>query len=1566
VADFPINDQRHSARQVTASGLYVGNGDAEMRRLKASGFPMPNNPVMARLEARKVASDLQSRGTVSDVQNRAAMAAMRQDRFRRAGSGGAMTRTAANTQMVLPKVRQPLGSLMDKGVPFNVHDPDELTELRRWCRLFFATHPLVPLLIDIYSKFPVMGLEFVCKDPEIEKFYTQMFMNDLNYEEFLPDGLLREYFMVGEVTALAHFNEDLGIWSSEEILNPDMVRVSKSLFVEQERVQLLVKDLVESLRTGPGGMALAGESPSEKYERTWEYQQLTKNYPEIISAAAQNDGLDISDALVSRMVNKAAWWDLRGTPHLLRSFRTLMLEESLNAAQDAVCLVYGQPVLTSNGVVEIQNVKAGDAVLTHRGRYRKVIRTMIREADEPGVTLNWWYDRPMTLTGEHPVYVRRPVNVPARYNMHSHSNFSEGFVRAADVRKYDQVLHPDSPGLEKVSLFLGEHLDEKILSALRNRAVRSCGDEFKVTDDLLWLIGLHVADGSANSKSVRIVVGEGESDKAARAAKVIKDVFGLDAIVKATGFRSDGSRIKSINVELNSTVLGPFFREMCGVGETKRFPSWAFTLTPEQTHHLVEGWLDGDGCRNHVRDLGVAKHRTLQESAAWLMRRAGMITSVFSGKRDAERGWTGGSVTAVKTPRRAARNDRGGYWVEVRSVRHHQVTETVYNLEVKEDNSYCSPIAVHNCDRLYAPMILATLGIENMGDGEPWIPDQAELEDLRDDIQSALAADFKLLCHNFGLNVTSVFGRESVPRFDTDYDRVDAQIMQSWGIGQGLIMGGSGDTYAGTAINREVCEQLMKSAQNKVVRHLRKRMEIVSEAQEFYDYDLKGGTRVPIYETVVEEDEETGEQYTVRVPKLLIPEVKFACVVPGTQVLTPTGQRNVEDIQTGDEVIAWDGTGYVIDTALHTGIEHRDHLVEVATATGRTVRCTADHPFWTSRGWVSAENLTADSLIRTSAGQLTAHVDSDDDIDMLRFLGLLVGDGNYSTTHVSLSVSDPEVDAFVCEQAERMGLTARRKADARTDKVWYRAFSRPAPWKGNVLRNPLHTLLREQGMWGENGHTKRVPPMVWAAGAKGRAAFLSGYFDADGYACRRSGLKIGSVNRALLDDCQVLFESLGIRAQVRSYAYRYKSQKGPGMQSVNHLTVSNNHYFQMLRDTLTPMIGTKIAALDDMARPSTRGRKAPRPVEWDQVLSVTHLPEGGDIVTLGITSTHTHVTAGLVSHNTLNLRDEATERNFVSQLKQLGVPISDKTLAINIPFEFEQELERQAQETIDKGLAQAEAMHVLQQMCDEQDYAYPPELTQHLMATLQLRQGLAQTEQLEDQTKMMDQQIAQASPAGMMGLLPGTTMQPLAGDAQQQSADQQQAAPPAAGQQQVTATMHGPRAAGPSAFPPGGEVSAPGGSAEVIVPKNRQRPEESDEWRGSGELPARQPKEGARRLPPVHLPGRGGASPRDIAKLANKLRNFKSGPSSYRRSYLADQSRVEQAIHRRAAAPVSVERLVHDPGFYELLHAQGHEAEIVADWPEIVGGGAPESRKLLERLLEDYESITGTRPSRNF
>jgi hypothetical protein len=807
-----------------------GDWQREANALRTAGYSFPGS-FNAKLQARqRVDAGARQRGTAIDALNRRAAADM--NRRRISGSRGAtmgQTRTASDMTLALPKVRQPLGSLMEKGIPWNVNDPKDLLELRRWCRLFYSTHDLVPLLIDIYSKFPVTGLEFSSKDPLIEKFYTEMFLNDLNYEEFLPDSIGREYFVTGEVTTLAHFNEQLGIWSSEEVLNPDNVAVSKSLFVDEERVQLLVKDLVEALRDGPQGKTDSEERLSERLERNFEYQQLVKNYPEIIQAAARDDGLDIADALVSRIVNRANPWDLRGTPFLLRSFRTLMMEEELNAAQDAV---------------------AG---------------------------------------------------------------------------------------------------------------------------------------------------------------------------------------------------------------------------------------------------------------------------------------------------------------------------------------------------RLYSPLLLFTMGIDNMGNDEPWIPGQAELDDLRDDIQTALSADFHVLVHNQGVKAESVFGRESVPDFGNDYDRIDAKLMQAWGIGQALIMGGTGagGAYASSALNREVCEQLMMGFQKRIVRHMIKRMEIIAEAQEHYDYELKGGQRVPLYREVVIE-EENGDKHIERVPKLLTPEIHFA---------------------------------------------------------------------------------------------------------------------------------------------------------------------------------------------------------------------------------------------------------------------------------------------------------------------------------------------------------------------TLNLRDETQERQFYMELKQAGVPVSDKFLAVNVKVDFEQELEREAQETVDKAMAKAQSWKVVQDKCDMEGLPYPEELVSHLTATLTLRQQLAATKQAEDQTKMLDAQAQQASPAGQTGALPGSSPMPGAPGAPPPGAGGPQAAPG----DDMGSQASPPATDGPSG---GGDPDAASGSAEPARNFGAQRPEESDEMSGTAPRAASNSPAG-RWAARVHQD--------------RKLTPFEIGPSSVGRRARVQPQDVEAAVKRREmfarhrGRPM-VSQLIKDPDFWRICNATADKHIITADWPEIRNGGASDSARMLRDLVAQYEEVTGVEP----
>lgn len=180
--------------------------------------------------------------------------------------------------------------------------------------------------------------------------------------------------------------------------------------------------------------------------------------------------------------------------------------------------------------------------------------------------------------------------------------------------------------------------------------------------------------------------------------------------------------------------------------------------------------------------------------------------------------------------------------------------------------------------RLYTPLILATLGASanDLGTSAPWIPTQGDLDAFNESLNAALAADFRVMTHHFAVDMKNVFGRESMPNLNQDFDRLTERILQTFGLSKTMLSGASsGQTYAADALNRDLISQLLVTYQKKISRFFRKRAEVVAEAQGHFDFDTKGGRPVPIMEEVIEVDEETGNQRIVERPKLLVPELKI-------------------------------------------------------------------------------------------------------------------------------------------------------------------------------------------------------------------------------------------------------------------------------------------------------------------------------------------------------------------------------------------------------------------------------------------------------------------------------------------------------------------------------------------------------------------------------------------------------------------------------------------------------------------------------------------------------------------
>ena len=487
------------------------SASAELNNMRKAGITGSSNPVRNRLETEELLRNVRTGGSfASDVSR---MPTEGRERLNTMGGrvnmeGGVartLGRTAAATgsdaQWAWPKLHDPFEYWRERTWWFNMEDPDEQTrKIRDWTRLLYTTHYLVPGLIDIYTRFPLLDIELVHHDKRISDFYNEMFFDGLNYQEFLFD-LGREHWTVGEVFAMGSWHDGIGAWEDDEIINPNDVIVAKNRALRTYQYHVKVPQEIKKL--------IETRDPSQ------EYQMLMQMYPDVVAWARQDKEIPVSDVIMKQIKFKTNAWSEHGTPILLRAFRMLMLEESLNAAQDAIA------------------------------------------------------------------------------------------------------------------------------------------------------------------------------------------------------------------------------------------------------------------------------------------------------------------------------------------------------------------------DRLYSPLILATLGLPDVDQDGPWIPDATELQSLRDDLSMAINSDFRLMTYHHGLQIQNAFGRESMPRLDADFMRVESKIMQVFGIGSDLLQGGQGGTYASGALNRELITQMLSTYQHKIEGFIRSRMEPVAERQGHYEMRTVNGRTLPIMETVLMVDEETGAEYIEERPKLAIPEVRF-------------------------------------------------------------------------------------------------------------------------------------------------------------------------------------------------------------------------------------------------------------------------------------------------------------------------------------------------------------------------------------------------------------------------------------------------------------------------------------------------------------------------------------------------------------------------------------------------------------------------------------------------------------------------------------------------------------------
>ena len=349
------------------------------------------------------------------------------------------------------------------------------------------------------------------------------------------------------------------------------------------------------------------------------------------------------------------------------------------------CFPKGQRVITINGFKNIEDIKKGDMVLTHKGRYREVITPMERFFNGKLYKIRpTYYNFNIETTNEHPFFTQR------------------GWVNAEDLKEDDYLSMP----LNK------ESINPKQISY--KQVINQHKDIYKTTDlpildENFWkLVGYWVAEGwtrdkrngKNNRNTYRIFLSVTE-----RKMKFIQPV------IEALGIHYRIEKCRTCDkITFGSKDYWLFIKQFTnGTRSTdKLIPEFVQNMPKHLIRAFVEGYKNGDGSENDEAIGYTSTSKILLEALQrLLLKTENKLYSLTQTHYTRQCIIEGRVVNAKdsyslhknKTDNKFAYFTEGYVFYKVRTITTEDVNElTVYNFEVDEDNSYCLPITtVHNC-----------------------------------------------------------------------------------------------------------------------------------------------------------------------------------------------------------------------------------------------------------------------------------------------------------------------------------------------------------------------------------------------------------------------------------------------------------------------------------------------------------------------------------------------------------------------------------------------------------------------------------------------------------------------------------------------------------------------------------------------------------------------------------------------------------------------------------------------------------------------------------------------------
>lgn len=336
------------------------------------------------------------------------------------------------------------------------------------------------------------------------------------------------------------------------------------------------------------------------------------------------------------------------------------------------CLTPGTLIMTSCGYVPIEQIRTGDQVLTHRGRFARVTQTYQRPYQGMIQQIKVAHtSQPLLITDEHPIYAVQTGGCRVGYADYCHilcawmrqnngcsarvaDQYQLDWVEAAKLKRNDLIftpaLQPDLP-IEQIDLhdwlpaeeylFNDDQLHyqkatprsltyrEQVLTAPRQYTTSTT---IAITPELCRLLGYFVSDGYAqvshDGGAIHFTFHTHETDLHADVTNLMEHCFGLMA-----GKTTDNAYQHNHSVRLNfySKPIATLLRTWCYTTDGyKCLPDWLLHLDDHFIKAFLRGYWFGDGSCSVKEAIASSNSPALIGQLRLLLQRIGIMARLHT------------------------------------------------------------------------------------------------------------------------------------------------------------------------------------------------------------------------------------------------------------------------------------------------------------------------------------------------------------------------------------------------------------------------------------------------------------------------------------------------------------------------------------------------------------------------------------------------------------------------------------------------------------------------------------------------------------------------------------------------------------------------------------------------------------------------------------------------------------------------------------------------------------------------------------------------------------------------